>query len=207
MKEAADHLEMLTKNEVKPCPLLPVNYCILAPGPVMGPGDQGRIGRGGHSLAPVAWPAESLSFLCENVCNKCWWLLDCSFKLILPCLRAMAVPLRFQTRSLCSMSRLRSENCSATSIREDNNPCTEQLPGCGDRGWPGTMPWPSSEKLLTCDANQNGFCLYFIKSWIRAGNKANFATFCKHGFWSTPAIILSPAIFYQQVKRSSRSKG
>ena len=58
MKDAADHLEMLANNQVTPCPLLPVNYCILVAGPVMGPGDQGRIARGGQSLAPVACPGE-----------------------------------------------------------------------------------------------------------------------------------------------------
>ena len=64
MKDAADHLEMLAANQVKPCPLLPVNYCILAPGPVMGPGEQGRLARVGQSLAPVAWPPKFYFLAC-----------------------------------------------------------------------------------------------------------------------------------------------
>ena len=52
MHEAASHLESLAKNEVPRNPMLSVNYCVVAPGPVMGPGAPGISARG-QCLNPV----------------------------------------------------------------------------------------------------------------------------------------------------------
>lgn len=54
MTEAASHLEKLAANDVPPANLLDVHYCIVAPGPAVGPGRHGLV-RHGQCLAPAPW--------------------------------------------------------------------------------------------------------------------------------------------------------
>lgn len=60
MTEAASHLEKLAANDVPPANLLDVHYCIVAPGPAVGPGRHGLVRRG-QCLAPAPWPKASPS--------------------------------------------------------------------------------------------------------------------------------------------------
>ena len=53
MDEAASHLEKLANNQIPRTPCLSVGYCILAPGPVVGPGVPGISARG-QCLNPAA---------------------------------------------------------------------------------------------------------------------------------------------------------
>ena len=50
MDSAADHLERLATGDVDKKPLLCVDHCVLAPGPVVGPGSSGGIG---HTMSLV----------------------------------------------------------------------------------------------------------------------------------------------------------